>query len=177
MAGAGVLGPLQLAPQGEQVATTLAQIFASKWGSFGGVVFMLSAIAALVGTQVGQLAGWPRLLADAFRICIPGFRERFPWKLQFRGFLIFFFCTNMIIIHAFGLKPVLIIQLSAILDGLLLTPLQALWVAIGLYVVMPKLFENEARQVLKPHWVYGAGLAIAFIVFGYFCVFQIPSLL
>ncbi len=174
IAGAGVLAPQQLAPKGEQVATTLAQIFSSKWGEFGGFIFLLAATIALVSTQIGQLAGWPRLLADTFRICIPGFQKRFSWKTQFRIFLIFFLCTNMIIVFSFGLKPVIIVQLSAVLDGLLLTPLQAIWVMIGLYVVMPKLFNDEAREVLKPHWIFALGLAIAFIVFGYFCIFQIP---
>jgi Mn2+/Fe2+ NRAMP family transporter len=177
MAGAGVLRPLQLAPQGEEVATTLAQIFSSKWGSFGAFIFMLSAIAALLGTQLGQLAGWPRLLADSFRICIPGFQQRFPWKTQFRMFLLFFFCTNMVIVFTLGLKPVVIVQISAILDGLLLTPLQALWVAVGLYVVMPKLFNDEAREILRPHWIFAVGLIAAFIMFGYLCIFQIPTIL
>jgi len=176
IAGAGVLRPQQLAPQGEQVATILATIFSSKWGELGGVFFLLSGTIALVGTQIGQMAGWPRLLADSFRICIPGFQKKFSWKTQFRGFLIFFLCTNMIIIFSFGLKPVIIIQLSAILDGLLLTPLQAIWVAIGLYVVIPKLFKDEAQKILKPHWIFAIGLIIAFIVFGYFCIFQIPSI-
>ncbi|UCE05501.1 MAG: Nramp family divalent metal transporter [bacterium] len=174
MAGAGVLRPLQLAPQGAQVATTLAHIFSSKWGAFGGFIFMISATVALVGTQIGQLAGWPRLLADSFRICIPGFQKKFSWKTQFKGFLLFFLFTNIVIVFSFGLKPIIIVQLSAILDGLLLTPLQAIWIAIGLYVVMPKLFKDEARQILKPHWIFAAGLVIAFIVFGYFCIFQIP---
>jgi Mn2+/Fe2+ NRAMP family transporter len=177
MAGAGVLRPLRLAPQGEQVATTVAQIFSSRWGAFGGFIFMFSAVIALIGTQVGQLAGWPRLLADSFRICIPGFQKRFSWKTQFRGFLVFFFCTNMIIIFSLGPKPVVIVQLSAILDGLLLTPLQALWVAIGLFVVMPRLYQEDVGKLLRPHWIVAVGLAVAFIVFGYFCVFQIPSLL
>lgn len=83
----------------------------------------------------------------------------------------------MIIVFSFGLKPVVIVQLSAILDGLLLTPLQAIWVAIGLYVVMPKLFNDEAREILKPHWIFAVILVVAFLVFGYFCVFQIPTLL
>jgi len=174
MAGAGVLGPQQLAPQGAQVATTLVQIFASKWGAFGGFIFMISATVALVGTQIGQLAGWSRLLADSFRICIPTFQKKFSWKIQFRGFLLFFLFTNIVIVFSLGLKPVIIVQLSAILDGLLLTPLQAIWVAIGLYVVMPKLFKEEAREILRPHWIFAIGLVIAFIVFGYFCIFQIP---
>jgi hypothetical protein len=176
LAGAGVLRPEQTAPQGEQVATTLAQLFSSKWGEFGGFIFMLSATIALIGTQIGQLAGWPRLLADSFRICFPGFNQKFSWKRQYHGFLIFFLCTNMIIVFSFGLKPVIIVQISAILDGLLLTPLQAVWVAVGLYIVMPKLFNEEARRIIKPHWIFAVGLLIAFLVFGYFCIFQIPYL-
>lgn len=177
LAGAGVLRPQKLAPQGEEVATMLATVFSSKWGDLGGLIFMLSATIALIGTQIGLLAGWPRLLADSFRICIPGFGKKFSWKTQFRGFLIFFLCTNMIIVFTLGLKLLVIVQFSAILDGLLLTPLQAIWIAIGLYVVMPKLFKEEARKILKPHWLFAVGLIIAFIVFGYFCIFQIPYIL
>lgn len=174
IAGAGVLRPNQLAPEDEEVATTLATIFSSKWGALGGFLFMLSAAAALISTQIGQLAGWPRLLADSFRICISGFQKKFSWKTQFRMFLIFFLCTNMIIVFTLGFKPVFLVKIGAILDGLLLTPLQAIWVAIGLYVVMPKLLSQEARAILRPHWIFALGLIIAFLVFGYFCIFQIP---
>jgi len=174
IAGAGVLRPLQLAPEGDKVAITLSNIFSSKWGSLGGFLFMLSGAAALIATLVGQLAGWPRLLADSFRICIPGLKRKFSWKTQYRFFLILFLCTNMIIVFSMGKKPVLLVKLSAILDGLILTPLQAVWVAIGLFVVMPKLLSREAFEILKPSWIFLIGLGIAFLVFGYFCVFQIP---
>ena len=80
----------------------------------------------------------------------------------------------MIIVFTMGMKPVVLVKLSAVLDGLLLTPLQAVWVAIGLYVVMPKMLSSQAKEVLKPSWVFLAGLIVAFLVFGYFCVFQIP---
>jgi hypothetical protein len=174
IAGAGILRPKQLAPEGEAVALTLSKIFSSQWGELGGFLFLLSGAAALISTQVGQLAGWPRLLADAFRICIPAFQKKFVWKTQYRIFLIFFFCTNMILVYSFGLKPVFMVKLGALLDGLLLTPLQALCLIIGLYVVMPKMLSSEARAVLRPHWIFAAGLFIAFIVFGYFCVAQMP---
>lgn len=83
----------------------------------------------------------------------------------------------MIIVFVFKKQPVVLVQLSAILDGLLLTPLQAIWVAIGLFVVMPKLLSKEAFEVLKPNWIFAVGLIVAFLVFGYFCIFQIPSAL
>jgi hypothetical protein len=67
--------------------------------------------------------------------------------------------------------------MGAVLDGLLLTPLQAIWVAIGLFVVLPRLYSKESYQIIKPHWIIGVLLFIAFIVFGYFCIFQIPYLL
>jgi Mn2+/Fe2+ NRAMP family transporter len=177
VAGAGVLGPKQLAPEGPDVAISLSAVFSSVWGSAGGFLFTLGGAAALIATQIGLLAGWPRLLADAFRICIPSFERRLVWKQQYRLFLLLFLFTNMVIVYTFGLRPVLLIKLGAVLDGLLLTPLQALWVAIGLYVVMPKLFDPEVAKILRPHWMFGAGLAIAFLVFGYFCVFQLPYVL
>lgn len=174
IAGAGILGPNKLAPEGSAVATTLATIFSNHWGKFGGVFFMIAGASALIGTQIGQLAGWPRLLADTFRICFPAFNKKLEWKWQFRLFLGYFFVTNMVIVYSFGLKPVFLVKLSAILDGLLLTPFQALWVLLGLYVVMPKMLSKDAGDILKPHWIFAAGLIIAFLVFGYFCVFQMP---
>ena len=48
------------------------------------------------------------------------------------------------------------------------------WIGVGLYVVMPKLFSDAAREVVCPHWIFAAGLALAFLVFGYFCLFQMP---
>jgi len=176
IAGAGILKPNQLAPSGEKTAIILSTIFSTKWGALGGFLFMLSGATALTSTLIGQLAGWPRLLADSFRICFPGFKKRFPWKTQFRIFLVFFLCSNMIIVYTLGFKPVFLVKMGAILEGLLLTPLQAVWVAIGLFVVMPKLLSHEAREILRPHWVFAAGLIIAALVFGYFCLFQIPSL-
>ena len=173
-AGAGVLRPHQLAPEGPQVATTLANIFSTRWGGFGGMLFMIAGACALIGTQIGQLAGWPRLLADSCRICFPKFDEKLEWKSQFRLFLGYFFVTSMVIVYTFGLRPVFLVKFSAILEGLLLTPFQALWVFLGLYVVMPKMLSKEAQDILKPHWIFGCMLILAFLVFGYFCIFQMP---
>ena len=177
IAGAGVLRPSQLAPDGPDVGLTLSTIFSSRWGTLGSLLFLVAGTVALIGTQIGQLAGWPRLLADAFRICIPRFEEQLSWRTQFRLFLLFFLATNMIIVFTLGLQPVLLVKTGAILDGLLLTPLQAAWVGVGLYVVMPRLLSEEAYAVLKPHWIFGVGLLIAFLVFSYFCLFQIPFVL
>ena len=174
IAGAGILRPNQVAPQGTDVVSTLSTIFSTSWGAIGGVMFTLAGAVALTGTLLAQLAGWPRLLADSFRICIPRFAQKFEWKKQFHIFLVFFFITNIILVFSFGLRPVFLVKLGAILDGLLLTPLQAIWVAIGLFVVMPKLFSEESYKIIKAHWIFAVLLLIAFFVFGYFCVFQMP---
>ena len=174
IAGAGVLRPNELAPDGPQVATTLATIFSARWGGFGGVLFMIAGACALIGTQIGQLAGWPRLLADSMRICFPKFNEKFEWKTQYYLFLGYLFLASMVIVFSFGLKPVLLVKIAAIFDGLLLTPFQAIWVLIGLFVVMPKMLSAEAGKILQPHWIFAVGLIAAFLVFSYFCVFQMP---
>jgi Mn2+/Fe2+ NRAMP family transporter len=84
IAGAGVLGARHLAPSGTDVAFTLSTVFSSQWGVVGGKLFILGGAAALVSTQVAQLAGWPRLLADTFRLCFPAFNKKLAWKSQFR---------------------------------------------------------------------------------------------
>ena len=177
IAGAGVLGPMNVAPEGESVAISLSNIFSANWGALGGVLFLLGGAAALISTQIGQLAGWPRLLSDSFRICFPSFNRKFSQLIQFRLFLVFFLFTNMVIVYSLGYKPVVLVKVGAILDGLLLTPLQALWVLIGLFFVMPKLYQPEIGKELKPHWIIAVGLIVAVLVFGYFCVFQIPFIL
>jgi len=167
LSGAGVLRPLQLAPRGDgiQMAGTIASIFSSQWGAIG-------------GTLLGQLAGWPRLLADAFRLAIPAVHRRFEWKTQFRFFLILFFGTNMAIVYVMQRNPIGIVQTAAILDGILLTALQALWVGLGLFVVLPRLLPREAWDVLRPSPVFAVGLAVGFIVFGFLTVTEaIPQIL
>jgi len=177
IAGAGVLHVAELAPAGPDVAITLSKVFSSRWGAIGGFLFMMAGAAALISTQIGQLAGWPRLLADSCRICIPGYNKKFPWKTQFRMFLIFFLVANMVIVFCFEEKPVFLVQFAALLDGLLLTPFQAICAIVGLYIVLPKLLSKEAIAILKPNWIIAVGLIIAFLVFGYFCVIQIPIIL
>jgi hypothetical protein len=177
IAGAGILGPNHIAPEGHEVATRLSMIFSSQWGALGGVLFIASGTAALIATQLGLMAGWPRLLADSVRICVPRFQKAFTWKSQFRMFLVYFLCTNMLIAYNLGFRPVFLVKMGAIMDGLLLTPLQALWVGIGLFVVLPKMLSEEANTVLRPHWILAVGLSVSFLVFGYFCVFQIPFIL
>ncbi len=175
IAGAGILRPEQVAPQGTEVAFMLSKLFSSKWGQVGGFLFILAGAAAIISTQIGQLAGWPRLLADSFRICIPGFNRKLTWKRQFRLFLLYFLCTNMIIVFVLGKEPVRLVRFAALLDGILLTSLQAICVAVGLFLVMPKLLSAEAWKILRPSWVLAAGLLVAFAVFTYFCIFQLPA--
>ena len=174
IAGAGVLGPRHVAPEGESVAIQLSELFSSHWGKLGGILFLLGGTAALVSTNIGQLAGWPRLLADSFRICIPAYGRRFRWKTQYRMFLGFFFVTNMLIVYTLGYKPVVLVKFAAVLEGLLLTPLQAVLILIGLYYVMPRFYKKEVAGILKPHWVIALLLVLAALFFGYFCIYQIP---
>jgi len=176
IAGAGVLGPVHIAPQGSAVALELSTLFSKQWGKLGGDLFILAGLAAMISTLLGQFAGWPRLLADCGRILIPGV-ARYSWKVQFRTVLLAYAASNMIIVYTFGLQPVFLVKVGAVLDGLLLTPLQALAVGLTLYLVMPKLFSQEVRRILKPHPIFALGLALAFVVFGYFCVFQFPYVL
>ncbi len=177
LSGASVLHTAHIAPQGSQVALELSTIFSQIWGKSGGTLFMIAGLAALTSTLIAQFAGWPRLLADSFRICIPKFNQTFQWSTQFRLFISFFFITNMFIIYTLGIKPVSLIKLSAVFEGLLLAPFQAFAVLIGLVWILPRLLSKEAWNILKPHWILIGGLILAGCVFGYFCIFKTVALL
>jgi len=174
VAGAGVLRPAHLVPKGPQVAFELSRLFSERWGAAGGTLFILAGAAAMVSTQLGQLAGWPRLLADCLRTLCRPFARVAPMR-RFRLLLAGFLITNLAIVALFGTSPVHLVKVGAIFDGLLLVPLQALAVAWGLFVVQKRLLSAEAWRVLRPRWYHGAGLVAAFLVFAYFCVFQVPQ--
>ncbi len=180
LAGAGVLRLHEIVPKGDgvEMAGSISSIFSLQWGSIGAIIFLVAAVAALVGTLLGQLSGWPRLLADAFRIVIPAVPRRFGWKTQFRFFALIFFCTNMVIVYVMQENPIGLVRTAALLDGILLTALQAVWVAVGLYIVMPKMLSKEAYAVLRPSWIFAVGLAAGAVVFGWLTVTEaIPQIL
>lgn len=174
VAGAGVLGPAEIAPDGSKVALELSRLFSDRWGALGAHLFILAGLAAMISTMLGQFAGWPRLLADCFRLLVPRV-GRYSWAQQFRFILVCYAISNMLIVYTFGLTPVFLVKLGAILDGLLLTPLQALAVGLVLYLVMPRFFAEDARRILKPSPVFAVGLLLAFVVFGYFCMARFPE--
>ena len=176
IAGARVLGPAEVAPKGADVALELSRLFSEGWGQAGAFMFMLAAFAALSSTLMGQLAGWPRLLADCARLLFPPV-ARLPWKTQFRGILVCFALVNVVVVYAFESKPVVLVQLAAVLDGLLLTPLQALAAGITLYVIMPRMFAEKVRRILRPSPIIAVGLAVAFILFSYVCISLMPGVL
>ncbi len=171
IAGAGVLGPAQSKPDGPDVAIHLSRIFSEKWGALGGQLFVLAGLAAMLSTMMGQFAGWPRLLSDCARLLFPAV-GRFSWKAQFRFTLLAIAASNMLIVYSMGLKPVILVQTGAILDGLLLTPLQALVVGWVLYKVMPRFFAPEHRKAIAPSPILAVGLALAFVMFSFVCVFK-----
>jgi len=177
ISGAGILGAEKIVPSNDDMAQTLSRVFSARWDQVGGFVFRLCGAVAMVSTMVGQLAGWPRLLADSCRICIPGFDRRFAWKTQFRGFLIFFFIASMVVVFILGVKPIFLLKLSSVLEGVLLTGLQAVLVAVGLFVVMPKMLSAEAYEVLRPSRIFAVGLIVTALFFGYVCVVYIPTTL
>ncbi|UCD52387.1 MAG: Nramp family divalent metal transporter [Phycisphaerales bacterium] len=177
IAGAGILGVEHLVPENSNMADVLAEIFARRWDNVGGFLFKLCGAVAMVSTLMGQLAGWPRLLADSCRLCIPGFNRKFVWKWQFRIFLILFAGTSLLIVCVLGRQPISMLKISSILEGVLLIALQAAAVGIGLFFIMPRMLSKEAYAVLKPGWIFAAGLLGTFAFYGYLCVTQVPQAL
>lgn len=177
IAGAGILGAAKLAPDGPDVAKTLSRLFSEDWGRMGAQLFILGGATALLSTLIGQFAGWPRLVADALRICVPAWNRHLGWKAQFRILLLLFLATNMLLVYTLGYNPLPLIRFSAIFDGLLLIPFQALWVGLGLFVVMPKMLSPEAYRMVRPSPVIALGLLVAGVAFSLLCLIQVPGMI
>lgn len=175
--GAGILGTAELAPAGPEVALTIARIFGDNWGSVGATLFLVGGGAALVSTQLAQVAGWPYLLDDCVRLCLPSVASVGSPLARRRAWLVFYLLASMTIVFTLGYKPVALVQIAALMEGLLLTPIQAIALLVGLYLVLPKLYSTEVGQRLRPGPAIGVGLTIAFLVFSYFCVAQLPRVL
>ena len=177
IAGAGVLGANQLAPDGPDVAFTLASLFGTQWGSTGALIFLIGGAAALMSTQFAQVTGWPYLLDDCVRVCMPAAVA--PWSpvVRRRAWLVFYLLASMTVVYSLGYQPVALVKFAAVMEGLLLTPLQALAMIIGLYWVLPKLYQPEIGKRLRPGPLLGAGLVVSLLVFSYFCAIQISSVL
>lgn len=177
IAGAQVLGAQQLAPSGADVGLTLANLFGADWGSTGAQLFLYGGAAALISTQLAQVAGWPYLLDDCVRLCLPRVGAGWSPLARRRCWLVFFLVASMTLVYSLGYRPVALVRIAAVLEGLVLTPLQAIVMLVGLYVVAPRLYREEARERLSPGPWIGIGLCVSFLVFSYFCVVQLPKVL
>lgn len=164
IAGAMILGPRKVVPDGPSVAFDLAAIFGAQWGRSGEIVFILAGCTALFSTLIGQLAGWPRLLSDGSRICIPGF-GKIEWKNQFRLFLVGLLAINFIVTYVLGGGPVKLIQSAAFIEGVLLLPLQALGGLVGIFIVLPKLLSEDAQRILRPNKIIAVALVIGALAY------------
>lgn len=176
-AGAGVLRANELAPKGTGVALTLANLFGQDWGATGATLFLAGGATALISTQFAQVAGWSCMLDDLTRICLPKFAAGVAPIKRRRAWLVFYLMTSMTIVYSLGYQPVALVRVSAVLEGLVLTPLQALALLAGLYWVLPKMLGPEAAERLRPGPWIGVGLLVSFLVFSYFCVVQLPKVL
>ncbi|QDT67358.1 Natural resistance-associated macrophage protein [Planctomycetes bacterium MalM25] len=177
IAGAQVLGVQQLAPEGAEVGLTLARIFGDDWGSSGASLFLFGGAAALISTQLAQVAGWPYLLDDCTRICLPSLVAGWSPLTRRRAWLVFYLIASMTVVYTLGFKPVALVKLGAVVEGLILTPIQAAAMLVGLYWVMPKLLSPAAAERLKPGPLIGVGLVLSCLVFSYFCIVQLPRAL
>lgn len=176
VAGAGVLGRMEIAPTGAAVAIQLSEIFGSFWGRGGAVLFLLAGTAAMISTNVCQYAGWPRIMSDCVRILAPVSVKKLSPRWIYRIFIVIFFFTNMVIVNAFGVEPLFLLRLGAVMDGLLLSPMQALIIALALFWIMPRMLSEQARRVLRPNWIFLFGLLVSAAVFGYFAVVKVPGM-
>ena len=62
--------------------------------------------------------------------------------------------------------------MAAYLDGVMLVPLQAVAVLMGLYYIMPRMLSREAARILRPHWIFAIALLAGALAYLFFAVIR-----
>ncbi|MCA9239037.1 MAG: hypothetical protein KDA37_02505, partial [Planctomycetales bacterium] len=140
-------------------------------------LFLVGGAAALISTQFAQVAGWPYLLDDALRLLLPAATSKLDRLVRRRLWLCFYLVASMLVVYSLGYQPVTLVRFAAVAEGLVLTPIQALAVFIGLYWVLPRMYSPAIAARLRVGPLIGAGLLVSFFVFSYFCVAQLPAVI
>ena len=98
---------------------------------------------------------------------------KLPHTWQCRGFLVFFVITNLVAVVFFD--PIKLVQLGSQLDGILLTPIQALAILVAFTVILPRLVPPDSLRQLRPNKLLVAALILAVGVFGTLCITVLPA--
>jgi len=154
IAGALILYPLHLVPEGEGMGSALAKIAGQDFGRTGEVIFLLGVLGTLFGTLLADIDGLCRVATGALGLRKgKGEINRKPYRIFLLIYLVFAGVFALLI-----QAPVFMLQITAGVDTILLPVIAVL----GIYVCtkfLPKEFRPGRFAVIMTY------IAAAFFIF------------
>ena len=168
--GAAVLHPKGLVPEDNAMITTLSATYTNTLGEWGGVLYLVGAVAVLGSTLWAALPSWARVAANAVAIC-----GGFDWQRDIEQRMRWMRVFTVIFPIAWGsaylyfTSPVLMIQTGGFIGGLFLIAVTIATFYLRKTEVEPELRGGPwfaAALVTSAVLIAGLGVYTALSAFG-----------
>jgi hypothetical protein len=148
--GAAVLHPQGLAPEGNQMITTLSRMYTDTLGEWANILFLIGAIAVLGSTLWAAVPSWARMFTNL--LAVIGVLDWQDSLVRTRWIRIFTVALPIIwaVAYLFIQSPVIMVQIGGVMTGIFL---------LGVVVAIWYLRRTEIDPRL-----YGGGLFNAVLI-------------
>lgn len=146
---------------GAQVAVAISEAYAGVLGPWIVPAFLMTAFFAMFSTTYVVMDGFPRALAESFRLLVPSRRSGPEWTTPYYGLLAVVWLSVSGILLAVGKRPILLTTLAASLS-LFVSPL---YCGLNHYCVTRLIPDPALRPAPWLRWLSLAGMIfVAFSV-------------
>lgn len=170
-----VLHPLKQAPDGIKFIATLSQTFTRTIGSWAKLLYLLGAFGVIYSTMATIYDGYARMINKSILICFPNW-ERYKkisplWR--YRIWVLYGTGANFILVYLFKAVPVNFLRAAAWIEGTFLLPVVAWSIAYLTGKILPNLYSEENRTMVKPHFVFILGTIVAGAFYAFLIIMMI----
>jgi hypothetical protein len=126
--GAAVLHPQGLAPEGNEMITTLSRMYTDTLGEWASILFLVGAIAVLGSTLWAAIPSWARMYTNL--LATIGLLDWQDAEARLRSIRIFTVALPVVwaVAYLFIQSPVIMVQIGGVMTGVfLLAVVVAVW--------------------------------------------------
>jgi Mn2+/Fe2+ NRAMP family transporter len=162
-----ILHPLQQAPAGAKFILTLSQTFTQVLGPWAKWLYLLGAFGVIYGTMATIYDGYARMINKSILICLPrweGYKRIAPvWR--YRMWILYGTGANFILVYLLSAVPVKFLRAAAWIEGTFLLPVVALSIAYLTAKILPGLYSDDTRALVKPKLIFTLGTIAAGLLY------------
>lgn len=158
-----ILHPLKQAPGGTKFIITLSQTFTQTIGPWAKWLYLLGAFGVIYSTMATIYDGYAAMINKSILICLPNWEgyKKISSIWRYRMWILYGTGANFILVYIFNAVPVSFLQAAAWIEGTFLLPVVAWSIAYLTAKVLPNLYAEGTRSLIKPHFIFTLGTIVA----------------